>query len=326
MASVGIIGLGSYVPPHEMSNEDWAEIVETSDEWITTKTGMKRRRIADKDTHTSDLAVEACKRALDDAGLTPDDIDLVILATSSPDVPLSSTAGIIQEKLGCSDCGAFDINAVCAGWVYALDVGSRFAGTPGYDKVLVVGSEIYSRILNWQDRTTCVLFGDGAGAAVLTEVEDGKGILGSWLTSDGSGSGVIEIPAGGVRVPIPSDNFEEGMQYFHMDGRAVWNFAIEAFPQAVFSALERVGKSLDEVDLVIPHQANINIIKAGMEKLGLPMEKTFTNLHKYGNTAGASVPIAMREAMDEGLIVPGSLVVTAAFGGGLAWGANVIQF
>ena len=147
------------------------------------------------------------------------------------------------------------------------DVGARFAGTPGYDKVLVVGSEIYSRILNWQDRTTCVLFGDGAGAAVLAEVEDGKGVLGSWLTSDGSGSGVIEIPAGGVRVPIPSDNFEEGMQYFHMDGRAVWNFAIEAFPQAVLSALERVGKSLDEVDLVIPHQANINIIKTGMENL-----------------------------------------------------------
>ena len=326
MSSVGIIGLGSYVPPDEMSNEDWAEIVETSDEWITTKTGMKKRRIADTDTHTSDLAVEACKRALDDAGLTPADIDLIILATSSPDVPLSSTAGIIQHKLGCEDCGAFDINAVCAGWVHALDVGARYVGTQGYDHVLVVGSEIYSRILNWQDRTTCVLFGDGAGAAVLGKVPEGKGVLGSWLMSDGGGAGVIEIPAGGVRVPIPSENFSEGMQYFHMDGRAVWNFAIEAFPQAVHGALARVGKTLDEVDFVIPHQANINIIKTGMEKLGLPMSKTHTNLHKYGNTAGASVPIAMREAMDEGLIKEGDLVVTAAFGGGLAWGANVIQF
>ncbi|DAC67380.1 TPA: 3-oxoacyl-ACP synthase, partial [Candidatus Thalassarchaeaceae archaeon] len=195
MTSVGIIGLGAYVPPHEMSNEDWAEIVETSDEWITTKTGMKKRRIADADTHTSDLAVEACKLALDDAGLTPADIDLVILATSSPDVPLSSTAGIVQHKLGCVDCGAFDINAVCAGWVHALDVGARFVGTPGYDHVLVVGSEIYSRILNWQDRATCVLFGDGAGAAVLGKVADGKGVLGSWLMSDGSGAEVIEIPA-----------------------------------------------------------------------------------------------------------------------------------
>jgi 3-oxoacyl-[acyl-carrier-protein] synthase-3 len=326
MVSVGIIGLGSYVPPHEMSNEDWMEFVDTSDEWITTKTGMKKRRIASPDVCTSDLAVEACKQALKNANLLPKDIDLLILATSSPDVPLSSTAGIIQDKLGCVDCAAFDINAVCAGWVHALDVGSRFVGTSGYENVLVVGSEIYSRILNWKDRATCVLFGDGAGAAVLSKVKSGNGILGSWLMSDGSGSSVIEIPSGGVRTPFNSDNFEEGQQYFHMDGRAVWDFAIEAFPQAVTNALSKVGKTIDEVDLIIPHQANINIIKKGMEKLGLDMEKTFTNLHKYGNTAGASVPIAMHEAMDKGLIKDGSLVVTAAFGGGLAWGANVIQF
>ena len=326
MVSVGIIGLGSYVPPHEMSNEDWMEFVDTSDEWITTKTGMKKRRIASSDVCTSDLAVEACKQALKNANLLPKDIDLLILATSSPDVPLSSTAGIIQDKLGCVNCAAFDINAVCAGWVHALDIGSRFVGTSGYENVLVVGSEIYSRILNWKDRATCVLFGDGAGAAVLSKVKSGDGILGSWLMSDGSGSSVIEIPSGGVRTPFNSDNFEEGQQYFHMDGRAVWDFAIEAFPQAVTNALSKVGKTIDEVDLIIPHQANINIIKKGMEKLGLDMEKTFTNLHKYGNTAGASVPIAMHEAMDKGLIKEGSLVVTAAFGGGLAWGANVIQF
>ena len=326
MVSVGIIGIGSYVPPKEMSNEDWADIVDTSDEWITTKTGMKIRRIADVDTNTSDLAVEACKSALKNAKIEASEIDLIILATSSPDVPLSSTAGIIQHKLGCVNCGAFDINAVCAGWVHALDIGSRFVGTNGYSKVLVVGSEVYSRILNWNDRGTCVLFGDGAGAVVLGEVSEGKGILGSWLMSDGSGADVIQIPAGGVRVPIPSEEFKDGMQYFHMDGRAVWNFAIEAFPQAVNNVLERVGKSLDDVDFIIPHQANINIIKTGMEKLGLPMEKTYTNLHKYGNTAGASVPIAMQEAIDQGLIKEGDLVVTAAFGGGLSWGANVIQF
>ena len=324
MAPVGIVGIGSYVPPNEMTNEDWAEIVETSDEWITTKTGMKKRRIAEPGVSTSDLAVEACKIAMDDAGLEASDIDMIILATSAPDVPLSSTAGIVQEKLGCTDCAAFDINAVCAGWVHALDVGSRYVGTPGYDNVLVVGSEIYSRILNWEDRSTCVLFGDGAGAAVISKVESGRGILGSWLLSDGSGSSVIEIPAGGVRTPIPSEGFVEGMQYFHMDGRAVWNFAIEAFPQAVREVLERVGKTLDEVDLIIPHQANINIIEAGMKNLGLPMSKTFTNLHKYGNTAGASVPIALKEAIEEGLVGPGSLIVTAAFGGGLAWGANAI--
>ena len=326
MASVGIIGLGAYVPPNEMSNEDWMKLVDTSDEWITTKTGMKKRRIASSEVCTSDLAVEACKQALDDAGLKAEDIDLIILATSSPDVPLSSTAGIIQHKLGCTDCAAFDINAVCAGWVHALDVGRRFVGTNGYRNVLVVGSEIYSRILNWKDRATCVLFGDGAGAAVLSEVKEGKGIICSWLMSDGSGSSVIEIPAGGVRTPYNSDSFVEGAQYFHMDGRAVWDFAIEAFPQAVNESLKRAGKSIEDVDLVIPHQANINIIKTGMEKLGLGMEKTYTNLHKYGNTAGASVPIAMKEAMEKGLINEGDLVVTAAFGGGLAWGANVIQF
>ena len=326
MASIGIIGVGSYVPPHEMSNDDWADIVDTSDEWITTKTGMKKRRIADSNMCTSDLAVEACKLALKNSGLVASDIDLIILATSSPDVPLSSTAGIVQDKLGCTDCGAFDINAVCAGWVHALDVGSRFAGTEGYENVLVVGSEVYSRILNWEDRSTCVLFGDGAGAVVLSEVPEGKGIIGSWIMSDGSGSSVIEVPAGGVRVPIPSEGFSEGMQYFHMDGRAVWDFAIEAFPQAVLSVLERNGKTIDEVDLIIPHQANINIIEKGMEKLGLSMDKTFTNLHKYGNTAGASVPIAMHEALENEMIGEGDLVVTVAFGGGLAWGANLIQF
>jgi len=310
------------VPPRVMTNEDWSGLVETSDEWITTKTGIKERRIADPETCTSDLAVLACQQAIEEAGLSPDDIDMLILATSSPDVPLSSTAGITQHKLGCTKSAAFDINAVCAGWVHALDIGSRYAGTPDYDNVLVVGAEVYSRILNWEDRGTCVLFGDGAGAAVLSEVEEGRGMLGSWMMSDGSGSGVIEIPAGGVRTPIPSSGFAEGDQYFQMDGRAVWRFAIEAFPQAVRGVLDRVGRDLSEVDLIIPHQANLRIVEAGMENLGLPMQKTFTNLERYGNTAGASVPIALREAVDSGILSSGDLVVTAAFGGGLAWGAN----
>ena len=204
MAPVGIVGLGAYVPPDVMTNDDWAEIVDTSDEWITTKTGIKERRIAAEDVCTSDLAVIACKQAMDEAGIGPGDVDMLILATSSPDVPLSSTAGITQHKLGCTNAAAFDINAVCAGWVQALDVGARFAGTPGYDNVLVVGAEVYSRILNWEDRTTCVLFGDGAGAAVLQEVGEDRGLLGSWMMSDGGGAEVIVIPAGGVKKPIPS--------------------------------------------------------------------------------------------------------------------------
>ena len=190
--------------------------------------------------------------------------------------------------------------------------------------MLVVGSEVYSRIVNWEDRSTCVLFGDGAGAAVLQKVEEGRGILGSWLHSDGGGSEVIEIPAGGVKKPFSSDNFKEGEQYFHMDGRAVWDFAVDAFPQAVRGVLKRIDKNLKDVDMIISHQANINIIKAGMKDLDLSIEKTFTNLHKYGNTAGASIPIALREAVDEGKIKSGDLVVTVAFGGGLSWGANAM--
>ena len=253
MPPAGIVGLGAYVPPKVMTNHDWAELVETSDEWITTKTGMKERRIAADDVCTSDLAVNACKQAMDEAGIGPEDVDLLILATSSPDVPLSSTAGITQHKLGCSNAAAFDVNAVCAGWVQALDIGARFVGTPGYDNVLVVGAEVYSRILNWEDRTTCVLFGDGAGAAVLQQVDEGRGLLGSWMMSDGAGAGVIEIPAGGVRKPIPSPEFEDGDQYFHMDGPAVWDFATEAFPQAVTAVLERTGRSLEDVSMIIPH-------------------------------------------------------------------------
>ena len=176
MSPAGIVGLGAYVPPGVMTNDDWAEIVETSDEWITTKTGIKERRIAADDVCTSDLATIACKQAMDEAGISPEDVDMIILATSSPDVPLSSTAGITQHKLGCINAAAFDVNAVCAGWVHALDIGARYAGTPGYDNVLVVGAEVYSRILNWDDRTTCVLFGDGAGAAVLQQVGEGRGL------------------------------------------------------------------------------------------------------------------------------------------------------
>ncbi len=324
MVSAGIIGLGAYLPPKVMTNADWAQIVETSDEWITTKTGIRKRRIAEKDVCTSDLATKAGKQALKEAKVKPEDVDMIILATSSPDVPLSSTAAITQAKLGASNSAAFDVGAVCSGWVHALDVGAMYVVNPHYDNVLVIGSEVYSRILNWHDRTTCVFFGDGAGAALLQKVEDGTGILGGWFKADGNGSQVIEIPAGGTRKPLTQKLMVEGKQYFHMDGRAVWNFAIEAFPQAVRGVIERVGRTLDEVDMIISHQANINIIKKSMEKLGLSMDKTYTNLEKYGNMAGASIPVALQEAVTKGRIKKGDLVVTVGFGGGLAWGANAI--
>jgi 3-oxoacyl-[acyl-carrier-protein] synthase-3 len=324
MAQAGIVGLGAYVPPTVMTNDDWAELVDTSDDWITAKTGIKERRIASDGVCTSDLAAIASLQAITEAGIEPGDVDLIILATSTPDVPIPATAAILQDKLGCIGASAFDLNAVCSSWVQALDIGDRYVGTEGYENVLVVGADAYSRIINWEDRTTCVLFGDGAGAAVLRAVDAGSGILGSWMQSDGGRAGVIEIRAGGVRTPILSDTFNEGDQYFQMDGRAVWDFAIEAFPNAVRGVLERVGKSLDDVDLIIPHQANLRILEAGMENLGLGMNKTFTNLHKYGNTAAASVPIALREAVDRGRVGRGDLLVTVAFGGGVTWGANAM--
>lgn len=324
MVGVGIVGIGSYVPPKIMTNEDWENIVDTSNKWIVEKTGIIERRISEPDVCTSDLAVFAAIKAMKMAKIKPEDIDMIILATSSPDVPLSSTAGITQNKLGCINASAFDINAVCAGWIHALEIGTKFTADNNYENILVIGAETYSRIVNWNDRTTCVLFGDGAGAAVLQKVEDGKGILGTWIKSDGSGANVIEIPAGGVRKSLSSDKFVEGDQYFQMNGRAVWDFAIDAMPEAVINVLKRVNRDLSEVDMIISHQANLNIIKEGMKKLNLPMQKTFINLQKYGNTAGASVPIALSEAVSEGKIKSGDLIVTVAFGGGLAWGANAM--
>jgi len=320
----GIKGTGSYVPQKVMTNDDWAQIVDTSDEWITTKTGIRERRIADEDDCTSDLAVKAAIPALREAGVEPEDLDMVVLATSSPDVPMSSTAAIVQHKLGAVNAGAFDVKAVCSGFVHALDVGARYAVDPHIDNVLVAASELYSRILNWKDRTTCVYFGDGAGAAVLQKTDEG-GVIGSWLRADGGGASVIEIPAGGTRQPMTRELLDEAKHLFHMDGRAVWNFAIDAFPQAVRGVLDRYGYSLEDVDMIIPHQANINIIKVGMEKLGLPMEHAYTNLHKYGNMAGASIPVALHEAVQRGKIEKGDLVVTVGFGGGLTWGANLLQ-
>jgi len=320
----GVKGIGSYVPQNVMTNDDWAKIVETSDEWITTKTGIRERRIADDEDCTSDLAVKAATLALKGAGVEPEELDLVVLATSSPDVHMSSTAAIVQHKLGAVNAGAFDVMAVCSGFVHALDVGARYAVDPHFDNVLVAASELYSRILNWKDRTTCVYFGDGAGAVVLQKAEEG-GVIGSWLRADGGGASVIEVPAGGTRQPITHELIDDARHYFHMDGRAVWDFAIDAFPEAVRGVLDRYGYALEDVDMVVPHQANINIIKTGMEKLGLPMERAHTNLHKYGNMAGASIPVALHEAVQLGKVEKGDLVVTVGFGGGLTWGANLIQ-
>jgi 3-oxoacyl-[acyl-carrier-protein] synthase-3 len=326
MKPIGIAGTGSYVAPKVMTNQDWTKHVETSAEWIYTKTGIRERRIADPGVATSDLAVEAAQRALADAKVKVEDVDLIVLATSSPDVPLSATACIVQHKLGAKKAAALDVNNVCSGFVYGLDIGWKMAAADTYSNVLVIGAETYSRILNWKDRTTCVFFGDGAGAVVLKECKQGSGLLASTLYSDGSGHRVIEIPAGGSRMPTTHEILDKGLNYFFMDGKAVWDFATVKFPESVRDVVAKAGYRLGDVDMVIPHQSNINIIKKSMEVLGLPMEKAYAHIHKYGNMAGASVPVALDEAVKEGKVKKGDLVVTCGYGGGLAWGANAIRW
>ena len=326
MMRAGIKGTGIYVPPKVLTNDDLVAMgLDTSDEWIRTKTGMQRRHIVEGDVCTSDLAAKAGKAALDDAGVKPEEVDMIVLATSSPDVILSSTAARTQAKLGCSDSGAFDINSVCTGFTYALDVGAKQVLDPYLDNVLVIGAEVYSKILNWEDRTTCIYFGDGAGATLLQKVDEG-GIHGSYLKADGTGYKVIEIPAGGTKMRITPEILGSGLEYFHMDGRAVWNFATVKYPEAVSEVVKRCGYTLDDVDWVIPHQSNSVMIKACMQNLGMPPEKAYINLEKYANCAGASIPIAIHEAAKDGSIKKGDIVVTVGYGGGLSWASNLIEW
>jgi len=326
MMRAGINGTGMYVPPKILTNDDLVAMgLDTSDEWIRTKTGMQQRHVVEGDVCTSDLAAEAGKAALEDAGVSPEEVDMIVLATSSPDVILSSTAAITQAKIGCSNAGAFDVNSVCSGFVYALDIGSRMVLDPHMDNVLVIGAETYSKILNWKDRTTCIYFGDGAGAVLLQKTEEG-GVLGSYLKVDGTGAKIIEIPAGGTRMPITSEILGTGLEYFHMDGRAVWNFATVKFPEAIREVVKRYGYTLDDIDWIIPHQANSVMIKACMENLGVPFEKAYLNIHKYANCAGASIPIAIHEAAKDGSLKKGDIVATVGYGGGLSWGSNLIEW
>jgi len=322
--NAGVIGTGMYVPPKVVTNDDLVSMgLDTSDEWISTKTGVKLRHIVESDICTSDLAAEAGKAALKDAGVKPNEVDMTILATSSPDVILSSTAAITQAKMRCNNSGAFDINSVCSGFAYSLDVGGRQVLDPHMENVLVIGAEAYSKILNWKDRTTCVYFGDGAGAVLLQKTEEG-GIQGSYLKADGRGAEVIEIPAGGTKQKLTPKLMDEGKQYFHMDGRAVWDFATVKYPEAVREVVKRCGYKLEDVDHVIPHQSNVNMIRVSMENLGLPAEKAYVNLPKYANCAGASIPIALHEAAKDGTLKKGDVVVTVGYGGGLSWAANLL--
>ena len=323
MRPIGLLSTGMYLPDHIVTNFDLAKTIDTSDEWIYSKVGVKERRIAAPEEASSDLAVKASNLALERAGVEPSELDLIVLATSTPDFSQPSTAAIVQGKLGAHRAAAFDVSAVCSGSVFALDTAvGMMQWHKEYQKVLVVGSEVYSRILDWEDRSTCVYFGDGAGAAVLAPTSR-VGAIGSYLGTDGKNWDVITFLGGGSRHPTSHDTIANGLHRFQMRGKHVWQFATSTVPQAIRDTLTSQNLKPQDVDFIILHQANINIIKNIMDALDLPMSKTHTCLERYANTAGASVLIALNEAVELGKISSGDTVVLASFGGGLSWAISL---
>ncbi len=325
---VRIAGTGSYVPERVMTNADLEKIVETSDQWIQERTGIRERRIAAEDQPTSALAAEAARRALTAAGITGDQVDMIILATITPDMVFPNTACLVQDAIGAKKAVCFDLEAACSGFLYSLDVAKQFVATGKYDTVLVIGAEKLSSITDWSDRTTCVLFGDGAGAAVLQACRegDGHGLIHSILQSDGSLADLLKLPAGGSRMPATSETLAQGLHFMKMDGREVFKHAVTRMCGSARQLLEETGLSVEDVALIIPHQANMRIISAISDRLGGRESQYFVNLDKYGNTSAASVIVALDEAYHAGRLKKGDLVLLVAFGGGFVWGASLLEW
>ena len=323
MSNAKIIGTGSALPEKILTNDDLSKIVDTTDEWIRTRTGIRQRRIADEGTSTSDLAFMAVEKAIKAAKIDPEELDLIVVGTSTPDTLFPSVACIIQGKIGAKNAAAFDVSAACSGFNFALTVASSFFKSGMSKKALVVGADTLAKYLDWSDRGTCVLFGDGAGAVVLSEANTGEGILASNLTADGTGSQFLVMPGGGSSNPKPKNEKERCIT---MNGKEVFKFAVKALEKTLLNALEQANISLDKIDLLIPHQANIRIIDHTMKKFGIPKEKIFVNLDKYGNTSAASIPIAMDEAVKSGMIKKGDIIAIVGFGAGLTSGANIIKW
>jgi 3-oxoacyl-[acyl-carrier-protein] synthase III len=324
--AIGILGTGSHLPPRVLTNHDLEKIVDTSDEWIRSRTGIVERHIVDDGVACSDLAAEAGRRACEAAGVDPSEIDLIICATFTPDTICPSTACHVQGKLGNTRAFAFDLEAACSGFVYSLSVAWHFLETGRYRHALVMGSEAMSRFIDWEDRNTCVLFADGAGAVVLGEVEEGKGILSEHMGADGSQTDLIIIPGCGSMNPASPSVLEGREQFLKMRGNDVFKFAVRIVGEAVEKALEPTGLTQDDIDWLIPHQANIRIIEAAGKRLNLPRERVVVNLDRCGNTSAATIPIALDEIVREGKVKDGDILALVAFGGGLTWGANIIRW
>ena len=320
-----ITGLGAYLPEKVVTNFDLEKIVETTDEWIRTRTGISERRVAAKEQASSDLALPAAQEALKNAGLTPQDIDLIVVATASPDMLFPSTACYLQAKLGAS-CGAFDLAAACSGFPYAVAVAEGFVKSGLYKNVLVVGAEAITKFINWKDRSTCVLFGDGAGAAVVSRSKDGHGIIASYLGADGSQSEILQIPAGGSINPPSEETVKNGLHYLRMAGPELFKIAVKTMEQAVREVLRRENLQVSDINCLIPHQANNRILQAVADRLEIAPEKVFINVNRYGNMSSASTAVALYEAVKTGAIKKGDYVVLVAFGGGLTWAANLIKW
>ncbi len=326
LCNAGILGTGFYVPEKIMTNADLEKIVETSDEWIVERTGIKERRIAEDNQPMSDLALRAAKAALADAAVAAEDLDLIIVATLTSDRIIPSTACMIQNLLGAKHAAAFDLSAACSGFAYAASVAAQFIETGAYKKALVIGAETLSKYINWEDRNTCVLFGDGAGAAVLGQVEEGYGILSFDLGSDGSGGDAIQIPSSGSLMPVSKESIDQKLNLIHMNGRDVFKFAVKAMGKTVKNSLAKIDMPQEKIDWLVPHQANIRIIESAAKRLSMPMDKVIVNIHKYGNMSAACIPIALAEAAAAKRFKKGDIIALSGFGAGLTWASCIIRW
>jgi len=321
-----ITGLGVAVPDRVMTNADFEKIVDTSDEWIVKRTGIRERHIASEGESTSTLATEAARRALDDAGVKPTDLDLIICATITPDMLCPATACFIQEALGATDVAAFDLAGACSGFLYGVSIASKFIETRTYKRILVIGAETLSRFTDYTDRSSCVIFGDGAGAVVLEPTADpGRGVQYTVMHADGTGWDFIRTPAGGSRKPATAETVANREHFLKMRGRDVYKFAVEKMQWLLGDCMAQCGLTPDDVDLVVPHQVNVRIIESATAKYGFPMDKVYVNINRYGNTSAASIPLAMADAREDGSIGPGSTLMLVAFGAGLTWAGVVVR-
>ncbi|MCX6808574.1 MAG: ketoacyl-ACP synthase III [Candidatus Berkelbacteria bacterium] len=321
----GIIGVGMSVPEMIVTNFDLEKIIDTTDEWIRQRSGIVERRRAAEGQAVSDFVIEASNRALAEAYTSPEEIDLIIVATVTGDYQTPATASIVQDGIGAVNAACFDLSAGCSGWIYALATADAFIQSGRYGKILIAGADLLSRITNWNDRSTCVLLGDGAGAAVVQAVPEGCGVLTTLLGSDGSGSDLLKVPAGGSRRPCTSHDLQSGQNKLRMSGSEVYKFATKIIPKTIETMLEDLSMTVDQIDLVIPHQANIRIIESAMKSLKLPMEKAFSNIDKYGNTSAATIPMALCEARAAGKIKKDDILALVGFGAGLTWGGAIVR-